>query len=229
MWQAIYDDYQDKDFVVIAVAMDNDIEAARPWIEEAKPTYPVLIDRYHQLADLYNMVNVPQAVWIDEAGQIVRPTENAGAFEGFRALNFTTMTIPDEVAATAKSSRATYVAAIRDWAENGADSAHIFTPEQAKAHLEAPDDNVAQAHVLFRLGMYLREVGQAEEANVLLAEASILHPQSWTIWRQAADITDRGLAAGPAFWQRVNALGQDHYYKPVDMVGMPTDRPPKPQ
>ena len=72
MWQTIYDDYHGKGFVVIAVAMDNDIEAARPWIEEAKPTYPVLIDRYHRLAELYNMVNVPQAVWIDEQGRIVR-------------------------------------------------------------------------------------------------------------------------------------------------------------
>ena len=46
--------------------MDSDIEAARIWVDEAKPTYPVLIDQQHVLSDLYNMVNVPQAVWIDE-------------------------------------------------------------------------------------------------------------------------------------------------------------------
>ena len=28
------------------------------------------------------MVNVPQAVWIDETGHIVRPTESAGAYRG---------------------------------------------------------------------------------------------------------------------------------------------------
>ncbi len=226
MWQEIYDDHQDKDFICIAVAMDNDVEAARPWIEEAEPTYPVLIDRYHRLADLYNMVNVPQAVWIDEAGRIVRPTENAGAFEGFRALDFETMTVPDDVAATVKNAKSTYAAAVADWAEKGADSSHVFSGPDAEAHLEAPDDNVARAHVLFRLGLHLAEVGRREEADEALAKASELHPESWTIWRQAAEKLDNGLAAGPAFWQRVQALGGRHYYRPVDMAGMPTEGPP---
>jgi L-ascorbate metabolism protein UlaG (beta-lactamase superfamily) len=55
---------------VLAVAMDQP-DAARPWVEAAKPAYPCLIDRDHLLADLYHLVNVPQAVWIDERGRIV--------------------------------------------------------------------------------------------------------------------------------------------------------------
>ncbi len=227
MWQAIYDDYRDRDFVVIAVAMDNDVEAARPWIEQAKPTYPVLIDRFHRLAELYNMVNVPQAVWIDEQGRVVRPAENAGAFEGFRALDFETMTVPDDVAATVSHAKATYVAAIRDWAERGAESVHAFSPDGVQAHLELPDDNTARAHLLFRLGLHLRQAGKSEEGDALLAEASELHPESWTIWRQAAEKLDNGLAAAPEFWQRVQALGDRHYYQPVDMAGMPSEGPPK--
>ena len=226
MWQTIYNDYHGKGFVVIAVAMDNDIEAARPWIEEAKPTYPVLIDRYHRLAELYNMVNVPQAVWIDEQGRIVRPTENAGAFEGFRALDFKTMTVPDDVAATVQTAKSTYVAAVRDWAKKGADSIYVFSPDVAQAHVEGPDGDIAMAHVLFRLGLYLRQIGDRTEADELLLKASALHPESWTIWREAAEKLDNGLAAGPHFWQRVQALGERHYYRPVDMAGMPTDGPP---
>jgi len=226
VWQTIYNDYHGKDFVVIAVAMDNDIEAARPWIEEAKPTYPVLIDRYHRLAELYNMVNVPQAVWIDEQGRIVRPTENAGAFEGFRALDFKTMTVPDDVAATVQTAKSTYVAAVRDWANKGADSIHVFSPDAAQAHVEGPDNDSAMAHVLFRLGLYLRQIGDRIEADELLLKSSALHPESWTIWREAAEKLDNGLAAGPDFWQRVQALGERHYYRPVDMAGMPTDGPP---
>ncbi len=226
MWQTIYDDFAAQDFVVIAVAMDNDVEAARPWIEAAKPGYPVLIDRYHRVAELYNMVNVPQAVWIDAEGRIVRPPENAGAFEGFRALDFDTMTVPDAVAATVKQAKETYVAAIRDWAEKGAMSRHLFAPEAAKAHLDRPNDKAGEAHVLFRLGLYLRQTGNLNESDVLLAKASELHPQSWTIWRQAADTLENGLAAGPDFWQRVQALGETHYYRPVDMDGMPTAGPP---
>ena len=60
MWQSLYAELKDRDFTVLTVAMDV-AEAARPWIEAANPTYPCLIDRNHHVADLYNMVNVPQA------------------------------------------------------------------------------------------------------------------------------------------------------------------------
>ncbi|MDP6346732.1 MAG: redoxin domain-containing (seleno)protein, partial [Alphaproteobacteria bacterium] len=41
---------------------------------------------------------------------------------------------------------------------------------------------------------------------------------------QCHDITvfpEIGLAAGPDFWARVDALGERRYYAPVDMAGMP--------
>ena len=66
MWQALFESLADQPFVVIAVALDQP-EAARAWIEAASPTYPCLIDRDHHVADLFNLVNVPQAVWIDAA------------------------------------------------------------------------------------------------------------------------------------------------------------------
>ena len=78
VWQDLYSGLQEQNFIIIAVAMDSRADAARPWIEAAAPTYPALIDRDHRVAELYNMVNVPQAVWINEAGRIVRPAENAG-------------------------------------------------------------------------------------------------------------------------------------------------------
>ena len=59
MWQALYEELRDREFVVIAVALDKSVDDARPWIEKASPTYPVLIDTQHVLADLYNIVNVP--------------------------------------------------------------------------------------------------------------------------------------------------------------------------
>ena len=63
---------ENEDFIIVSVAMDANVEAARPWVEEAAPTYVTLIDQNHLLSSLYNMVNVPQAVWIDEHGRVVR-------------------------------------------------------------------------------------------------------------------------------------------------------------
>ena len=105
---------EEQNFTVIAVAMDN-AEAARPWIEAAKPAYPCLIDRDHHVADLYNMVNVPQAAWIDEEGRIVRPPENAGSSDAFRRMDRVTKQMPADQVGERERTKSTYVAAMRDW------------------------------------------------------------------------------------------------------------------
>jgi hypothetical protein len=78
---------------------------------------------------------------------------------------------------------------------------------------------MALADANFRLGIWMRRNGRAEEAAGFLAEASRLHPESWNIWRQAADKNETGLAAGPEFWDRVRALGDRPYYPPPDLSG----------
>ncbi len=221
MWQELYEGLKDRGFVVIAVALDSRPADPLPWIEAAHPTYPCLIDRDHRLAALYGMVNVPQAVWIDEAGRIVRPTEAAGSFEGFRKMNRATREMPAEVAKTTADAKTTYVAAIRDWVERGAASEHVFDHAAARAHLPAVTEDVARAHVAFRLGQYLIRQGRAAEGDRWLAEASRLHPDSWCMWRQRAGVNELGLASLPDFWERVDALGTKRYYAPVDMKGMP--------
>ena len=137
MWQALYEELGARGFVVIAVAMDSREGDPLPWIEAARPTYPTLIDREHRLAELYGIVNVPQAVWIDEAGRIVRPAESAGAYEGFRKMNRATREMPEDVARLTAQAKATYLDAIRDWVRAGGRSEHAFTAEQARAHLPA--------------------------------------------------------------------------------------------
>lgn len=221
MWQALQEELAGHGFVVIAVAMDSREGDPLPWIEAARPTYPTLIDREHRLAELYGIVNVPQAVWIDEAGRIVRPAEPAGAYEGFRQMNRATREMPEDVARLTAQAKATYLDAIRDWARNGARSPYAFTVEQARAHLPAVTEDTATAQALFRLAQLLLRRGQGEEAERWIREASRLHPDSWCIWRQGAGVTELGLAAQPDFWKRVDALGAKRYYAPVDMPGMP--------
>ena len=58
----------------------------RPFIEAAAPTHPSLIDTEHRLADLYGIINVPTAIWIDEHGIIVRPNDVAFGSEMFKDL-----------------------------------------------------------------------------------------------------------------------------------------------
>lgn len=207
--------------MILSVAMDSDIEAARPWVAEASPGYVTLIDQNHLLSSLYNMVNVPQAVWIDEQGQIVRPTESGGSIDILREFDFEAGGFKPEAQERAGLAKATYTEAVKDWALNGANSKYLFTPEQARAHMGSTSDDMMLAHAKFQLGRYLAANGRGEEAEALFAECRTLHPDSWNIFRQTTEKTDTGIAAGEEFWNKVMALGDKQYYASVDMEGMP--------
>lgn len=221
MWQALYDELKEQNFIVIAVALDSEAEAARPWIEQAKPSYPVPVDTAHHLSELYNLVNVPQAVWIDEDGRIVRPPETAGVYESFRSMDLATRSIPEDEAAKSKRARELYLEALRDWVANGPASRFVLDAGSAQARLPQTTPQIVQAHAHFRLGQHLQGLGREDEAQRQFAEASRLHPDSWAIWRQAAAKNEIGLAAGPEFWARVQALGEKRYYPPAEIEGMP--------
>jgi hypothetical protein len=206
---------------VIAVALDSREGAAEPWIERAAPGYPALIDRQHHLAELYNMVNVPQAVWIDEAGRIVRPVEVAGSYDAFRHVDPVTRERDEGEFEKLGLARNLYLDAIRDWVAKGPASAFVRDEGVETSPDRLPDDNIALAHANFRLGTYLTQTNRETEGLAFLNEASRLHPESWAIWRDAAEKTATGIAGGPAFMARVNALGEKRYYAKIDMPGMP--------
>ncbi len=146
-----------EDFMILSVAMDADIEAARPWIEAATPDYITLIDQNHLLSSLYNMFNVPQAVWIDETGKIVRPVETGGSLDIARDFD-------QETRAQAKL---TYIDAVGDWAVNGSASKFLFGPDEAKKRVPAMTNEIATAHAKFQLGLYLKRKGRTEEAEAI--------------------------------------------------------------
>ena len=224
MWQALYEELEGRNFVVIAVALESrGADAARPWIENAKPkpTYPCLIDVDHAVARLYNMINVPQAVWIDEHGHIVRPTETAGVTEGFRKMNPTTYEMPKKEMEEGAAARSRYLNAIRDWVINGARSRFALGAAEARRRTPKFTPEVARAHATFRLGRHLVEHGRRDEGLRILEKAAELNPDAWSIWRQMADLDTVGKSGGPEFWARVKALGEKHYYAPVDMPGEP--------
>ena len=220
MWQKLYEEIDADDFEIVAVAMDADVEAARPWVAEAAPTFTTLVDENHTLSELYSMVNVPQAVWIDEAGKIVRPTETGGSLDILREFDFEAGAFKPEAQAQAEQVKTNYLAAVKDWVRKGADSAFVFDDTQARAHVPIMTADESLAHTKFRLGQYLKRAGRADEAEQCFAQARELHPDSWNIFRETTERMETGIAAGEEFWAKVMSLGDKQYYATIDMDGL---------
>jgi len=180
----------------------------------AVPAYPCLIDQNHTVARLYDMINVPAAVWIDEQGKIVRPPDSAGACDAFRAMDRTTFRMPAEAAAEARQQRRSYFEALKDWIENGAASRYVVPPDDLRRLMSGPDQDSELAASRFRLGLELARLGRTTEAQAQFAEAKRLRPESWSYKRQAWELEQPGKAAGPEFWSAVDALGDKCYYPP---------------
>ncbi len=212
VWQQLYSELKDSNFMVVAVAEESrGADHARPWIAEAKSDYWQLIDVEHRLEDLYNLVNVPQAVWIDETGKIARPPETAGSTDHFRRMDLKTRTMSPEDQAARLAARQAYLDAVRAWVRTGK---HALPADAARAGLPKVTPAIAEARARFRLGVWLRAHGNAVEGDRQMDEASALHPDAWSLWRQAADLDQVGKAGGPEFWARVKALGDKPYYPP---------------
>jgi peroxiredoxin len=219
VWQELFQSVKDRNFMIVAVAEESrGAEHARQWIELAKPEYWNLIDIDHHVAALYGMVNVPQSVWIDETGRIVRPTETAGSTDHFRRMDLTTRTMAPEDRAASVAARKTYLDALKDWVSTGK---YALDAQAAKRKLPRITPEIALANAHFRFGVWLRRHGKTTEGDKHLADASRLHPDSWNIWRQAADLDEVGKASGADFWKRVQALGERPYYPPPELAGFP--------
>lgn len=222
VWQTLYEELADRGFVVLAVSFDTRApDASRPWIEAASPTYPCLLDPHHEVADLYNMVNVPNAVWVDEEGRIVRPTETAGTGDEFRTMMDPGGIPPDDLTRMMRR-RERYIGAIRDWVDNGQDSEYVWSPDEASARARqrahTSDDAAAFAH--FRFGTWLARAGRDDESRAQLAHARRLKPDSWAFRRQSWELEEIGKAGGPEFWAAVAALGDRAYYPRPEMPGL---------
>jgi hypothetical protein len=210
VWQKLYDELRDQNFMIVTVAMDSrGAKSAGGPIRRSKATYTSLIDEDHLVADLYNMVNVPQAVWIDEEGRVVRPTEVPGA-----AISFDLSKM--------RRTRAIYLDAIRDWVRKGEKSEYVFSPEEARAHLPEFTEDIALAHANFHLGRHLWEHGDRVEAMGHLRAATELNPDSWNFFRQMKNLQNLFGSGGPEFMMRARRASKagKKYYALPDMAAM---------
>jgi len=212
VWQALYEELRDRNFVVITVAMDTGgADDVRQWIEPARPAHPSLIDTTHVVAELYDWVNVPSNAWIDEEGRIVRPNDPGFAGEYFRGMMDEGFDFKAMMAEYGRM-RDRYLAAVRDWVANGPASRWALPPDVVRARMAGANRDHARATAWFRLGTLLHERGDAAGAQRAFAEAKRLRPESWNYKRQAWHLEETGRSGGPEFWADVKALGDRPYY-----------------
>ena len=213
---------------VVTVALDlKGVETAGRWIEAANPTHPSLIDRAHLVDELFGVVNVPNGVWIDEQGMIVRPAEPAHPGRPRVASGPIPTDLDPYLAEVLREARRIrveperYAAALRDWVEQGADSRYALTEGEvlARSGERGEDRSLAAAH--FELAQHLWLAGNQDAAVPHFRAARRLQPDNWTYKRQAWVLANRYQAPTDLFegdWlSDVRLIGAENYYPPLDL------------
>lgn len=205
----LYSQLKDKNFEIISVAEDTrGLQDAGPPIAAAHPTFTVLIDSEHLVSRLYNMVNVPTGVWINEQGRIVRPNEVAFIDDRFKPL-------------TGLDS-APYLNALKDWVEKGDKSIYAMSEDKLREKLAMKNPDYIQASAEFGLGEQLYKTGHTAEAIPHFKEAQRLDPRSWNYKRQAWALSDAKKDYSTSFREEVEKIGGGtKYYAPPDLPGEP--------
>lgn len=160
-------------------------------------THPTLVDAEHRVADLYRIINVPTAVWIDERGQIVRPNDAAFGSDDFIEFHG----VPS----------GPHKDALRTWVREGR---LALDAEGVRAHQVLPTPAEQQARAEFALAWYLHRTGRAKAAEAHFVRAGELAPHDFTIRRGSlpirgkdpmgidfADIFSEWLAAGRPYYE----------------------------
>jgi len=209
VWQQVYEEINDPNFVIICVAEDTGGEAAAgPIFDAANPTYIQVVDENHIISSAFNFVNVPSSVWIDEEGRIVRIDEGTyskthAIGEGEQAITF---------------GNDVYTPALKDWVARGADSEFVQSAETVTGNIREHSFDQLKADAAFRLANLFRAHGQKEKTEVYWEMAKALNPDSINFIRQNLTLSEEG-SAGETFMQMMGeyvAQGRE-YYRPLDI------------
>jgi hypothetical protein len=153
---------------------------------------------------LFGVVNIPNVVWIDESGTIVRPAEPGWPGpteypEEMRKRLAERAKKEAEAAAVGDGpkrpnlmqllrggqDRDTYPDAIRDWARNGSASRFAMTPDEVVAASQPRPMDCSEAAAHFELANHLWRTGERDAAIHHFNECHRLQPDNWTYKRQA--------------------------------------------
>ena len=209
MWQALNIELAPLGLTVITVALDKTLDDARPWIEAAHPTHPSLVDVNYTMADVYNMVNVPTVLWIDEDGRIVRPNDVHYVDETFSGIHGYHAEAP--------------IAALRAWVHG--ESSGYDGDAIADQPVATVEHQMARAH--FATAWWLANHDRGAEAEPHFVMADELAPQDFTIRRGSMLMRGKD-PAGMDFFQMVGdwvGAGNSYYVPQADLApGTSTDR-----
>jgi tetratricopeptide (TPR) repeat protein len=236
VWQALRSELHPLGLEVVTVALDTaGSEAARLWIEAARPAHPALIDQAHVLDEVLGIVNVPSGVWINEEGVLVRPPEpafphrpNYLKLDRSKQEEAARSQPPSprrqalrEAVSKIRIEPERYLAALRDWVANGAASRYVLEPDDVIRRSQPRPRAVAEAAASFELGQYLYRQGFPEDAVPWFRQAHRLQPDNWTYKRQAWSFADPGQGPTELYdgdWlSDVQAIGPENYYPPLQM------------
>ena len=203
MWQSIYEELKPENFEIISVAQDTGGEEAAGYIfDDANVSYTAIIDVNHQISSLYNLVNVPSGVWIDEQGKIMRINEGTYAKEHMNGAWGTN----------------DYVPIVRDWVKKGADSEYVWDRDKVRESIVQRTPEAERAQPAFRLGGYYFTNDNDEKAEQYWTMAQELDPTSWNYLRQDL-LYEEGGSAGPewrARREKIEGAG-GNYYAPLEI------------
>ena len=170
MWEQLIGTLADHGATAVAVSLDDDAEAARPWLEEASLSFPAVIDADHRTAEWFGIVNVPSAVWFDEGGTMVRPPTIAPGDDRFREFSGVDSSVHHE--------------ALRRWVVDGELDGGLMS-----RWAQPPADAPAEARAHRRLAAWLHRRGEDDAARAHFERACALAPDDWTIRRGSMPLT----------------------------------------
>ena len=212
---------------MVTVALDTGgEEAAKPFVDAADAQHPSLLDQAHVVDELFGVVNVPNGLWIDEDGMIVRPAEPAfpgrnPVLESFEKIDLTTL--PPDIAdmlgeaKKIKTDPAAYKEALLDWVANGAASRYALSADEVIRRSQPRSRDAAAAAAHFELGQHLHRAGDHAAAIPHWREAHRLQPDNWTYRRQAWNFEDpvrqgHTDAYDSSWIEDVKKVGAENYY-----------------
>lgn len=209
VWQRIYEELNDPNFVIICVAEDTGGEAvAGPIFDAANPTYIQVIDEDHIISSAFNFINVPSAAWIDETGRIVRIDE--GTYAKSHELG-----VGDQKVQFGTDA---YAPAVKDWVAKGAESQYVQSASAVTGNIRKFSVDEQKADAAFRLANLFRHHGHKDKAEHYWNLAEKLNPESINFFRQNLTLSEEG-SAGETFRKRRDEYisGGKDYYRPLEL------------